>query len=45
MFNEINSELHRELPTFHDYRIEFLSSNLGKLFNAESTFHIESGKV
>lgn len=45
MFDEINTELHRELPKFYDYRIEFLASNLQKLFTAEGTYHTNCGKV
>ncbi|XP_067934367.1 myc box-dependent-interacting protein 1-like isoform X2 [Watersipora subatra] len=45
LFEEINNELHRELPKFHDYRVEFLSTNFLRLCNAESTFHTNVGKV
>lgn len=44
-YNELNIELHRELPKLYDYRIDFLSSNLSRLYSTESTFHSETGKV
>lgn len=45
MFEEINNELHRELPRFQDYRVEFIATNLIKLFTAEGTLHNNTGKV
>lgn len=45
MFEEINNELHRELPRFYDYRVEFVANNLIKLFTAEGTLHNNTGKV
>jgi len=45
LYDDMNTELHRELPKFYDYRIDFLASNLGRLFSAETTFHCETGKV
>lgn len=45
LFEEINNELHKELPKFYDYRIEFLAGNLLRLYEAESTFHTNAGKV
>lgn len=45
LFEEINNELHKELPHFNEYRVEFLATNFMKLFNAEATFHTNTGKV
>ena len=45
MFEEINNELHRELPKFYDYRVEFIANNLIKFFTAEGTLHNNTGKV
>ena len=45
LYNELNEELHRELPKFYNYRIDFIASNLSRLYSTESTFHSETGKV
>lgn len=45
LYNELNAELHRELPKFYSYRIDFIASNLSRLYSTESTFHTETGKV
>lgn len=44
-YEQLNSELHDELPALHDSRVLFLVTNLQTLFSAEQVFHSESGKV
>ncbi|XP_015604720.1 amphiphysin isoform X2 [Cephus cinctus] len=44
-YEQLNSELHDELPALHDSRVLFLVTNLQTLFAAEQVFHAESAKV
>ncbi|XP_026824552.1 myc box-dependent-interacting protein 1 isoform X3 [Ooceraea biroi] len=44
-YEQLNSELHDELPALHDSRVLFLVTNLQTLFAAEQVFHTESAKV
>ncbi|XP_063976382.1 myc box-dependent-interacting protein 1 isoform X2 [Diachasmimorpha longicaudata] len=44
-YEQLNSELHDELPALHDSRVLFLVTNLQTLFAAEQVFHGESAKV
>lgn len=44
-YEQLNSELHDELPALYDSRVLFLVTNLQTLFAAEQVFHIESAKV
>lgn len=44
-YEQLNSELHDELPALHDSRVLFLVTNLQTLFAAEQVFHVESAKV
>ncbi|KAJ8683255.1 hypothetical protein QAD02_019047 [Eretmocerus hayati] len=45
MYEQLNSELHDELPALYDSRVLFLVTNLQTLFSAEQVFHTESSKV
>jgi len=45
MYNNLNTELHKELPKFYKYRIDFIASNLSRLYSTETTYHLETGKV
>ncbi|XP_067929118.1 bridging integrator 2-like isoform X2 [Watersipora subatra] len=45
LYNDLNMELCRELPKFYNYRIDFLSSNLSRLYSTNCTFHSETGKI
>ncbi|KAF7995345.1 hypothetical protein HCN44_006452 [Aphidius gifuensis] len=44
-YEQLNSELHDELPALYDSRVLFLVTNLQTLFTAEQVFHTESSKV
>lgn len=44
-YEQLNSELHDELPALYDSRVLFLVTNLQTLFAAEQVFHTESAKV
>ncbi|XP_058791094.1 amphiphysin isoform X2 [Phymastichus coffea] len=44
-YEQMNSELHDELPALFDSRVLFLVTNLQTLFAAEQVFHTESAKV
>ncbi|XP_015173430.1 PREDICTED: amphiphysin isoform X1 [Polistes dominula] len=44
-YEQLNSELHDELPALYDSRVLFLVTNLQTLFAAEQVFHAESAKV
>ncbi|XP_066586171.1 amphiphysin isoform X3 [Prorops nasuta] len=44
-YEQLNSELHDELPALFDSRVLFLVTNLQTLFAAEQVFHTESAKV
>uniref|UniRef100_A0A1B6JUW8 Uncharacterized protein n=1 Tax=Homalodisca liturata TaxID=320908 RepID=A0A1B6JUW8_9HEMI len=44
-YEQLNSELHDELPALHDSRVLFLVTNLQTLFAAEQVFHSETAKV
>ncbi|XP_034940316.1 amphiphysin isoform X2 [Chelonus insularis] len=44
-YEQLNSELHDELPALYDSRVLFLVTNLQTLFAAEQVFHVESAKV
>ncbi|KAM0725598.1 Amphiphysin [Formica fusca] len=44
-YEQLNSELHDELPALYDSRVLFLVTNLQTLFAAEQVFHTESSKV
>ncbi|XP_011497350.1 PREDICTED: myc box-dependent-interacting protein 1 [Ceratosolen solmsi marchali] len=44
-YDQLNSELHDELPALYDSRVLFLVTNLQTLFAAEQVFHTESAKV
>ncbi|XP_011312846.1 myc box-dependent-interacting protein 1 isoform X2 [Fopius arisanus] len=44
-YEQLNSELHDELPALHDSRVLFLVTNLQTLFAAENVFHAESAKI
>ncbi|XP_017879409.1 myc box-dependent-interacting protein 1 isoform X2 [Ceratina calcarata] len=44
-YEQLNSELHDELPALYDSRVLFLVTNLQTLFAAEQVFHSESAKV
>ena len=44
-YEQLNSELHDELPALYDSRVLFLVTNLQTLFAAEQVFHLESAKV
>jgi len=45
LYEEINNDLHKELPRFYENRVEVIANNLVKLFTAEATFHTNCGKV
>uniref|UniRef100_A0A1B6DR86 Uncharacterized protein n=1 Tax=Clastoptera arizonana TaxID=38151 RepID=A0A1B6DR86_9HEMI len=44
-YEQLNSELHDELPALNDSRVLFLVTNLQTLFAAEQVFHSETAKV
>ncbi|XP_012268918.1 amphiphysin isoform X2 [Athalia rosae] len=44
-YEQLNSELHDELPALYDSRVLFLVTNLQTLFAAEQVFHAETAKV
>jgi amphiphysin len=44
-YEQLNSELHDELPALYDSRVLFLVTNLQTLFAAEQVFHAETSKV
>lgn len=44
-YEQLNSELHDELPALYDSRVLFLVTNLQTLFSAEQVFHNETSKV
>lgn len=44
-YDQLNLELHDELPALYDSRVLFLVTNLQTLFVAEQVFHTESSKV
>lgn len=44
-YEQLNSELHDELPALYDSRVLFLVTNLQTLFAAEHVFHSETAKV
>lgn len=44
-YEQLNSELHDELPALYDSRVLFLVTNLQTLFAAEQVFHTETAKV
>nr|XP_054750263.1 myc box-dependent-interacting protein 1-like [Lytechinus pictus] len=45
MYEELNSDLHEELPTLYDSRIPFYANTFQLLSAAESTFYDEVGKA
>lgn len=45
VFDEINENLHIDLPEFYDDRIRFYSTIFRSLFAAESVFHSEMGQL
>ncbi|CAE1262127.1 AMPH [Acanthosepion pharaonis] len=45
VFDEINENLHIDLPEFYDDRIRFYSTIFQSLFAAESVFHSEMGQL
>ncbi|XP_071489963.1 myc box-dependent-interacting protein 1-like [Diadema antillarum] len=45
MYEELNSDLHEELPTLYDSRIPFYANTFQLLSAAESTFYEEVGKA
>ncbi|XP_044736490.1 amphiphysin [Chrysoperla carnea] len=44
-YEQLNSELHDELPALYDSRVLFLVTNLQTLFSAEQVFHNETSKA
>uniref|UniRef100_A0A6M2DPP8 Putative amphiphysin n=1 Tax=Xenopsylla cheopis TaxID=163159 RepID=A0A6M2DPP8_XENCH len=44
-YEQLNSELHDELPALYDSRVLFLVTNLQTLFTSEQLFHQETAKV
>lgn len=44
-YEQLNSELHDELPALYDSRVLFLVTNLQTYFAAEQIFHAETSKV
>ena len=44
-YEQLNTELHDELPALYESRILFLVTNLQTLFATEQVFHNETAKV
>ncbi|XP_071826481.1 myc box-dependent-interacting protein 1-like [Apostichopus japonicus] len=44
-YEDINNDLHEELPDLYDRRIPFYAQTFQQLYSAESTFHEEVGKA
>ncbi|KAI5698681.1 hypothetical protein M8J76_010370 [Diaphorina citri] len=44
-YDQLNTELHDELPALHESRVLFLVNNLQTLCSAEQLFHAETAKV
>lgn len=44
-YDQLNTELHDELPALHESRVLFLVNNLQTLCSAEQLFHAETSKV
>ncbi|XP_052804232.1 bridging integrator 2-like isoform X2 [Mya arenaria] len=44
IYDDLNNELHQELPEFYDSRVRFYGSLFESLFTAENVFQSESGK-
>ncbi|KAL1452783.1 hypothetical protein WDU94_006980 [Cyamophila willieti] len=44
-YDQLNTELHDELPALHESRVLFLVNNLQTLCSAEHLFHAETAKV
>uniref|UniRef100_A0A8D8U3W2 Amphiphysin n=1 Tax=Cacopsylla melanoneura TaxID=428564 RepID=A0A8D8U3W2_9HEMI len=44
-YDQLNTELHDELPALHDSRVLFLVNNLQTMCSAEHLFHAETAKV
>ncbi|KAI8767291.1 myc box-dependent-interacting protein 1 isoform X5, partial [Biomphalaria glabrata] len=45
IFDELNNELHNELPDFYNSRVTFYAELYSKFFGAENTLHSEVGKT
>ncbi|XP_064643931.1 amphiphysin-like isoform X2 [Lineus longissimus] len=45
IFDELNDDLHNELPNLYDKRIQVYSENFTNLYDSETTFHVEAGKL
>jgi len=45
IYDQINEELHQEVPDFYNSRVTFYAGLFSSLFGAEYTFHHEQGKV
>ncbi|KAH9523866.1 hypothetical protein Btru_047269 [Bulinus truncatus] len=45
IFDELNNELHTELPEFYNSRVSFYADLYSRFFGAEQTLHSEVGKT
>lgn len=45
IYEELNNELHEDLPALYDNRINFLASNFQTFFTSEGKFQEESAKI